>query len=129
MITGVKEYRKGDVVVIHAEIKRNVTVGDEDDSHVSVTPLGDYGSVVVGVKSIVGLHCRKWKEDDVASWTEEKGPVTVIAVHDDKCWIRLASGHLATAYANDLEPLPPVKDEVPIPVETPPLRVVANDEA
>lgn len=99
-----KDYlpRDGDIIVVHAKVKFDVDPG-EDRAHIRV--VGSHQDISVPLDKIVQIHCRKWSEGDEVVWNDRHG--TVLAVHEDNCWLSVP-GHcpsLVTAPANDLEPL------------------------
>jgi hypothetical protein len=107
--------REGDVLVVHAVVKYDVS--SEDQESVFVRPLGYYSDCRLNLSTIVGLHARKWEPGEAA--THAGAPVTVIAVDDDQAWVKYASGGRASVHVNSLDAVPEAVDPVDLPFTEP----------
>jgi hypothetical protein len=111
--------RRGDVVVVRAEVRYDVKPSedtDEDGVQVFVRPLEGYTDVRVPVRTLVGLWSRRFYEGDRVRAIVEPGAVgTVAAISDEHVWVKFDATatlpeHFETFRSENLKPIDPVDE-------------------
>ncbi len=97
--------REGDVLLLRAKVKFDV---DPEDTSVHATCIGcTYRDVTIPLEEVFGLHFRAWEpHDKVQNIHDHEDCGEVFAVCDDKVWVKLDTGAMATFEANALEAQP-----------------------
>lgn len=110
---------KGDVVVLHGQVKFNVEPEDEGDVHVTIVGA-EHHTIIVPLDKIVDLRYRAWTKGNlVQEFLSGMNKGEVIAVCEDYVWVKVQStGNLHTFHANALE-RQPVVDVTDLPPTTP----------
>jgi hypothetical protein len=97
--------REGDIVVLHAKVKYDVTPGED---RVLVKAIGSFGDISTPLDKVVSLHCRNWNEGDMVidPGNLSHGSGKVLAVFDDVVWVKFRAAYPETIHANRLAPAP-----------------------
>lgn len=94
--------RKGDVVVVHATVKYDVSPGDSS-AHIQL--VAGYSGCLVALDGVQGIHALKWEIGDKVKQDAIISPqYEVIAVQVEEVWVKLKSGQTQIFKANDLRP-------------------------
>jgi hypothetical protein len=104
--------REGDVLIVYARVKYNVDHGDE---YVHVNNANG----VIGLDNVIGIHSRKWEEDDAVRFIKMPEATGVVrSIRANMVWIELdkptefTSGieTFVTADSTEIEAVPIMPD-------------------